>query len=95
MGTELHFRNSSRRINTSATTVVQSAGNPGVLDGIAVGIAGTAGNVITAQNSAGTVVFAVDGANRGAYTGLNLKYTDGLTVVSSAATAPDFVVLYR
>lgn len=75
--------------------MVQSTGNPGVLDGVIVGKAGSAGNLVTCQNSGGTALLVVDGANIASHRGLNIAFTDGLTVVTSATTDPDVTILYR
>lgn len=93
---EKHLQNSFFNINSNGTTVVQSAGNPGVLDAIVMGVVGSSGSRITVQNSGGTVFFELDGADANVKpTNLNMAFPDGLTIVSSGATSPDFTVLFR
>jgi len=90
-----HLQNSFMRITTEGTTVVQSAGNSGVLDGIVPGIAGAASSTIIAQNSAGVIFMKLDATDVHPRTGLNLKFPDGLSMVTSGTTPPDYTVLFR
>ena len=92
---ERYMQNSFMRITTEGTTVVQSAGHAGVLDGVVPGIAGAASSTIIAQNSAGTVFLKLDATDVHPRTGLNLRFPDGLSMVTSGTTAPDYTVLFR
>lgn len=89
-------QNSFYRIHANGTTVVQSTGNAGILAGLSIGIAGSSGSFITLQNSGGTVISKINASNQHfRINDLGLAYSDGLTIITSGTTAPDFTIIFR